>query len=193
LLYAQQRSDGPSDFGDRGPRAEARHRLSADDIAAFTDARIAALKAGLQLTPDQQKNWPPFEQALRDIAQLRIQRMHAREAAAQQGETPITPFDRLARRADDMAKTSAALKHVADAGAPLYQSLNDAQKNRFRMLARMLRPHPRLRAEFREWRERHGDRQGFEHHARRFGDGDRSAAEQFRRLLGDDAGEGSQL
>jgi hypothetical protein len=40
-----------------------------------------------------------------------------------------------------MAKTSAALKRVADAGAPLYQSLNDAQKNRFKILARMLRPH----------------------------------------------------
>lgn len=172
LLYAQQRFGA---FGDRGPRAEARHRLSADDIAAFTDARIAGLKAGLQLTPEQQKNWPPFEQALRDMAQLRIQRMRAREAASQQGETPITPFDRLARRADDMGKTSAALKHVADAGAPLYQGLNDAQKDRFRMLARMLRPHRCLRVEFRKWREWHGERQGFEHHARRFGDGDRPA------------------
>ena len=40
-----------------------------------------------------------------------------------------------------MSKRSVALKQIADAGAPLYQSLNDAQKARFTMLARMLRPH----------------------------------------------------
>jgi hypothetical protein len=40
-----------------------------------------------------------------------------------------------------MSKRSVALKQVADAGTPLYQSLNDAQKTRFTMLARMLRPH----------------------------------------------------
>ena len=34
---------------------------SAEDISAFMDARIAALKAGLRLTPDQEKNWPAFE------------------------------------------------------------------------------------------------------------------------------------
>ena len=40
-----------------------------------------------------------------------------------------------------MSKRSVALKQIADAGAPLYQSLNDAQKARFTMLARILRPH----------------------------------------------------
>lgn len=159
IVYAQQ---GPGDrdgFGDRGGRAEHHHRRSAEDVAAFTDARIAALKAGLELTPDQAKNWPPFEQALRDLAQLRIDRIKARQAAAgdqgqttqpgqtpqqqggaQQGQNP-TPFDRMGRRAERMAKVSAALKRVSDAGAPLYQSLTDAQKGRFKMLARMLRPH----------------------------------------------------
>jgi LTXXQ motif family protein len=146
IVYAQER------FGDHrgfegGSGAEYHHRLTADDIAAFADARIAALRAGLELTPDQAKNWPPFEHALRDLAQLRIQRMQAREAAdqqaetSQQGEVPTNPFARLARRADNMAKTSAALKRLSDTGAPLYQSLSDAQKHRFRFLAHMLRPH----------------------------------------------------
>ncbi len=40
-----------------------------------------------------------------------------------------------------MTKRGAALKQISDAGAPLYQSLNDAQKARFTMLARILRPH----------------------------------------------------
>ena len=146
IVFAQQHFGGPGGPGDRDgpPRFEHRHPLSAEDMAAFTDARIAALKAGLELTPDQAKNWPAFEQALRDMAQLRVQRMQARQAREQQaaqGQPPAPPFDRLAQRADNMAKTSAALKRIADSGAPLYQSLTDAQKERFKKLARMLRPH----------------------------------------------------
>jgi zinc resistance-associated protein len=141
LVYAQQRYDGPG--ADGGPRFEHRHRQSVEDMAAYTDARIAALKAGLELTPDQAKSWPAFEQALRDMAQIRIARRQAREAREQQAQNqaPATPFERLSRRADNMVKVSAALKHIADTGAPLYMSLNDAQKERFTKLARMLRPH----------------------------------------------------
>ena len=146
LVYAQQRFDGHGGFGNGGPRAEHRH-LSPDDVAAFADARIAAMKAGLELTPDQAKNWPAFEQAVRNMVQLRIQRIQARQAAAQgtqqgsQNAAPATPFDRLSHWADAMTKRGAALKQIADAGAPLYASLNDAQKSRFTMLARLLRPH----------------------------------------------------
>jgi zinc resistance-associated protein len=143
IVYAQQHFGGPGGNGD-GARFEQRHRPSAADMAAFTDARIAALKAGLELTPDQTKNWPAFEQALRDMAQLRIEGVKAREAResqAEQGQTPISPFEWLGQRADRMAKASAALKRIADTGAPLYQSLDDAQKARFKKLARMLRPH----------------------------------------------------
>ncbi len=141
IVYAQQRFGRPGGDGDGGLRFVYRHRLSAEDIAAFTDARIAALKAGLELTSDQAKNWPAFEQALRDLAQLRIARLQAREAAEQQAPTAPPPFARLARRADNLARRGAALKRVAETGAPLYQSLTDAQKRRFRILARLLRPH----------------------------------------------------
>ena len=136
LVYAQQRD------GDRagGAHFERHHKLSPEDRAAFVDARIAALKAGLELTPEQAKNWPVFEQALRDMAQLRAQFRTAREARRLNPQ-PTTPFERMTRRADNMAKKSAALKRIADAGTPLYQSLNDAQKERFEKLARMLRPH----------------------------------------------------
>jgi LTXXQ motif family protein len=149
FVYAQQRNGGPGGFGNGGPRAEHQHhRLSADDVSAFADARIAALKAGLELTPDQAKNWPAFEGALRNMVQLRIQRTQARQAARQQDQTqtPTSPFDRMGRRADAMGKMSAALKQIADTGAPLYQSLTDVQKTRFTMLARMLRPHQHRQA-----------------------------------------------
>ncbi len=157
LVYAQQGFGGRDNAGGDGPRFERRHLPSPADITAFTDARIAALKAGLELTPDQAKNWPPFEQALRDMAQLRIQQIQTRLSGAPQA--PTTPFDRLERRADNMAKRSAALKKVADTGAPLYQSLNDDQKARFMKLARMLRPHPRMHA-FMERGWRHGEGSG---------------------------------
>ena len=141
IVYAQQHFGGPGGYGHGGSRFEW-HPPSVDDIKAFTDARIAALKAGLELTPDQAKNWPAFEQALRDMAQLRMERRQAREAAEQQqSQTPPAPFERLAKRADNLSKTGAALKRIADTGAPLFQSLDDAQKHRFKMLAHLLRPH----------------------------------------------------
>jgi zinc resistance-associated protein len=148
LVYAQQGGF----FRGGGPRFE--HRFSAEDVAAFADARIAALKAGLELTPDQAKNWPPFEAALRNLVQLRIDRIKARQAAQPQDQA--SPFDRLARRADAMSKRSAALKQIAEAGAPLYQSLNDDQKARFTVLAHMLRPHPRWGGNWREGGRRFG-------------------------------------
>ena len=51
FAIAQHGFGGDRGFGDGGPRAEHRHHLSAADISAFADARIAAMKAGLQLTP----------------------------------------------------------------------------------------------------------------------------------------------
>jgi zinc resistance-associated protein len=125
LVYAQQR-------GDVGQHQ--RH-WSAEDINAFIDARVAALKAGLELTADQQKNWPAFEQAYRDLAKQRAEHFKARH---EQGGESINPIERLQKRADALNARGAALKHLADAASPLYQSLDDSQKHRFVMLARPL-------------------------------------------------------
>jgi LTXXQ motif family protein len=167
-VYAQQ-SFGDFRFGDR-ERAEFHHRPSAADVSAFADARIAALKAGLELTPDQAKNWPPFEEALGDMVQLRLQRIQTPQAGNEQA--PASPFERLARRADDMAKRSAALKKLADAGTPLYQSLDEEQKGRFVRLAHMLRPHSFMHGDWHrgegDWRRGEGDWHGWGHDGRRF-------------------------
>ena len=183
-VYAQQGYDGRGhgNFGD-GPRAEHRHRPSVADMTAFADARIAALKAGLELTPDQAKNWPPFEQALRDMVQLRVQRMQARQTGDQQ--PPASPFDRLARHADNMAKSSATLKHVADAGAPLYQGLDDAQKGRFMKLASILRPHHHTPGGGQ-------DGHGWGHGGHRFGQNDTGPGGSMQ-SLSDDSNQDSQL
>jgi len=202
LVYAQQRFGGPGGGGDGGPRFEHRQhkKMSAEDRAAFTDARIAALRAGLELTPEQAKNWPPFEQALRDMAAWRAQRIAAREAREQNpSATPPAPFDRLAHRADNMAKTSAALKKIADAGSPLYQSLTDAQKERFKKLARLLRPHHHHHFARNEgeqggqggWRNGPGGGgQGWGH--RRFGENEDSQGGRMQQLM-DTQDEGSHL
>src|SRR3981081_3068168 len=114
--------------------AERSHRaqLTADDIAAFTDARIAAIKAALKLTPAQEKNWPAVEQALRDISKERIAQREARAAAGQRTDAT----ERLRERADALTTRAAALRRLADAEKPLYQGLDEAQKRRFGMAMR---------------------------------------------------------
>jgi hypothetical protein len=73
--------------------------ISARKTALRSLTHASRLKAGLELTPDQAKNWPAFEQTLRDMAQLRAQRRAAREANEQNpSQTPIAPFDRLSQR-----------------------------------------------------------------------------------------------
>ena len=125
FVYAQQ---GPG-----GRDLAPRWRPSAEDISAFGDARIAAVHAGLKLNADQEKNWPAVESALRDLAKQRSERFAARASADQ----PKDPVERLALRADVMTQRGAALKKVADAAGPLYKSLDEGQKHRFVMLARL--------------------------------------------------------
>ena len=117
-----------------------RPRLGAEDLGAFIDARVAALKAGLELTPDQAKNWPAFEQAYRSIAHLRRDRFMARRD--QTGQSIDRRFaDRLQRRADAATQYGTALGDLAKAAKPLYQSLDDARKRRFVMLAHLADRH----------------------------------------------------
>ena len=172
MVYAQQqRFGGPGTPGGMMGSPLAGWRPSADDMSAFADARIAALHAGLRLTADQEKSWPAFEQALRDAAKIRIER----RTAARDQQPSANPIERMQRRADAMTTRGAALKRLADTAAPLYQSLDDAQKQRFAMLARFLRPHERHGGmEHRGmWRERFGHMQGGDGFGqRRFGDGD---------------------
>jgi hypothetical protein len=112
-----------------------RSRPRTEDVRAFIEARLAALKAGLALTPEQERNWPAFEQALRDVQKLRRDRLAARidEFRNPQART-IDPSERLRQRGTAMAEAGTALQKLADAVDPLYKSLNDNQKRRFAML-----------------------------------------------------------
>src|SRR3954449_10629928 len=80
-------------------------RVSPEDRAAFVDARIAAVHAGLKLNADQEKLWPAVETAVRDFAKMRIDRANARMNAPQDDANlkPDDPVARLRERADNMA------------------------------------------------------------------------------------------
>jgi hypothetical protein len=128
-------------------------RMNPEDRAAFADARIAAVKAGLKLTPDQEKLWPPLESAVRDFVKLRIDRANARmnakpddakdaqkqdsqkqDSQKQDSQKTEDPVARLRQRAETMAASAAAMKRIADAADPLYKTLDDGQKRRLALL-----------------------------------------------------------
>lgn len=112
-------------------------KFSPEDFAAFTDARIAALKAGLKLTPAQEKNWPALETALREQAKERAARMEEWRDKAKEPIEHRSVIEGLQQGAKRLAARSADLEHLADAAKPLYDSLDDAQKGRFRVLLHM--------------------------------------------------------
>ncbi len=115
-------------------------RMNPEDRAAFADARIAAVHAGLKLTPDQEKLWPPVESAVREFTKLRIDRanarMNAQKDSAGDAQKSDDPVARLRQRAENMAASAAAMKKIADAADPLYKTLDDGQKRRLAMLTR---------------------------------------------------------
>ena len=126
--YAQATSEG--------------ERLSTADLSALTDMRIDIVKAALQLTPDQEKYWPPIENAIRDRAKDRQARIAdaAKRMAERRGDSVLEilrnrdPVEFMRRRADALEQRGADLKKLADAWQPLYQTLKPDQKKRMAFL-----------------------------------------------------------
>src|SRR6516225_6169164 len=125
LAYAQAPSTAGSEQEDS--------RLSAADLNALTDARIAIVKAALQLTPEQAKYWPALEEAIRNRAMGRQVRLAALSRQRDQGDSDLV--DVVRRRADALAQRSAELKQLADAWQPLSATLTPEQKQRLRFFA----------------------------------------------------------
>ena len=148
-----------------------RSQPSMEDLRAFSEARLAALKAGLVLSAEQEKNWPAFERAARDLGTLRLDRITAMRNAPAVHE----PAERLRQRATAMSETAAALQKLAEATDPLYKSLDEGQKRRFMVLSRLAGP----RMEHFRGRDGHGPRH---HHwgPRRTDHGPRSDGAHWR-------------
>jgi len=131
VAYAQSPSAGP-----------ASQRVTAADLNALTDARIAIVKGTLQLTPDQEKYWPPIEEAIRARATNRLTRLESitTGAAERADRSPLevmrdrNPVDFLNRRADALAQRAADLKQLAVAWQPLYETLTPDQRRRLGLL-----------------------------------------------------------
>jgi hypothetical protein len=151
IVYAQQRPP-------RGDRSKGGPNI--EDMRAYGDARLAALKAGLALTAEQERLWPAFEAAARDMQKLRLDRINERISARREGGRPnVDPVERMRRSGTAMADTGTALKKLADATEPLYKTLSDSQKRRFVVLSRLGGQHGRgQRFRGNEDRPRGGDR-----------------------------------
>ena len=144
VAYAQSPSAGP-----------ASQRVTAADLNALTDARIAIVKGTLQLTPDQEKYWPPIEEAIRARAKNRLTRLESitTGAAERADRSPLevmrdrNPVDFLNRRADALAQRAADLKKLAVAWQPLYETLMPDQRRRLGLLTVIVVRELRDRAE----------------------------------------------
>src|SRR6202521_942911 len=118
LAYAQS---GEKSGTPREERA-ARPPLPQNMISTFADARIARLKAGLMLTAEQEKNWPPVEAVMRDAAKRAADRLVAWRSDREKGE--IDAITRLGRVSEALTERAAELQNFADAARPLYDSLD---------------------------------------------------------------------
>ena len=77
---------------------------------------IARIKRVLELTPEQERYWPPIEAALRDLAR--------HEAQAE----PAGLVKRISHRVVSIALDSAAVRRLARVARPLIARLRDDQK-----------------------------------------------------------------
>jgi zinc resistance-associated protein len=119
------------------PVGTEKHVFSPADRAAFLDARIAALHAGLKLTPEQEKLWPSLETAVRTAANNAM----ARHQKFKDAPAPASLVDRLRRRGENAVARGQNLEAIADAATPLYATLSEDQKQRLPVLMHGFMPH----------------------------------------------------
>ena len=101
---------------------------------AGIDAQLKGMKTSLRLTADQEKDWAPFESAVKDAEKARV------IALQKEQSSNLSPMDRNSAKADRFAQSQADLEKIIEAAKPLYQSLDGAQKHKFIALGRMLVP-----------------------------------------------------
>ncbi|UFN50085.1 Spy/CpxP family protein refolding chaperone [Roseomonas sp. OT10] len=96
------------------------------DARAILNARLAALRTVIELSPEQERLWAPLEAAIRDASRNAASRRAQRLAAAE----PTTFLDVLGHIADAEVARGQDLRRVVDAATPFVASLTDAQKRR---------------------------------------------------------------
>lgn len=126
ILGIPQRT-GAAGRRDRWERAE----LSANQINDQFAARAARIKADLRLAPEQAKNWPAVEGAVKDIGKRNADLQIALRNERTQLKGPFDVIQQMREESRFLGERSIGQKALADAAQPLYTSLNDQQKRRF--------------------------------------------------------------
>ena len=90
---------------------------SAADRETLLHAKLAGMKAGLALKPEQESLWSGFQSAVEGTFKSHTE-----------GAPPSSPVDRVARGAAERAT-------IAQAAKPLYDSFDDTQKRNFELLS----------------------------------------------------------
>ncbi len=101
---------------------------------AGIESQLKGLKTSLRLTADQEKDWGPFESAVKDAEKARVL------ALQKEQDTHLSPMDRNAAKADRLAQSQANLEKIVEAAKPLYLSLDNARRHKFIALGRLLVP-----------------------------------------------------
>jgi LTXXQ motif family protein len=121
-------------------------RLNVADRNTLTDMRVDLVKAALQLTPEQEKLWPPVESAIRQGADDRKARIaKVQETVGKRVDQNSVesvrnrdPIAFLQRRSEALAQRSADLDKLAEAWQPLYKTLSPEQRKRMGALATLV-------------------------------------------------------
>jgi LTXXQ motif family protein len=105
-------------------------QLSAEQIVANSDANIDRIKAELNLTPEQEKNWTAFNSAMHYLGHNGADRLNLRIERAKR-DPPDDIIEQMRNEAQFLNDRAVDQRAVADAAEPLYASLDDKQKNTF--------------------------------------------------------------
>jgi LTXXQ motif family protein len=109
---------------------EGEPQLSAEQIVANSDANIDRIKAKLNLTPEQEKNWTGFNSAMHYLGHNGADRLNLRIARAKR-DPPDDIIEQMRNEAQFLNDRAVDQRNVADAAEPLYGSLDDKQKTIF--------------------------------------------------------------
>jgi hypothetical protein len=105
-------------------------QLSAEQIVANSDANIDRIKAELNLTPEQEKNWTAFNSAMHYLGHNGADRLNLRIARAKR-DPPDDIIEQMRNEAQFLNDRAVDQRSVADAAEPLFASLDDKQKALF--------------------------------------------------------------
>jgi hypothetical protein len=105
-------------------------QLTAEQIVASSDANIERIKKELNLSPEQEKDWPSFNSAMHYLGHNGADRLNLRIARASR-DPPDDIIEQMRNEAQFLNDRAVDQRNVADAAEPLYASLDDRQKQIF--------------------------------------------------------------